>query len=200
VVSSLLLSAVLRSYNFICLGIGTGAFKLGVNYAPGVMPQKEAALKGYAQNLWLHGPEHYLTEVRMKCSGRYGADNIFQVGTMNAFVVFKRDDGGGSNLALPCSSSWSILSQVLELVTPPLDGMILPGVTRASILSLVRDHISGKKRLADLPENIIVSERPVTMKEVKDASESGRIVELFGSGNTFLSPVCCQHILTISTI
>jgi hypothetical protein len=44
--------------------IGTGAFKLGVNYAPGVMPQREAARKGYAQNLWLHGPEHYLTEVR----------------------------------------------------------------------------------------------------------------------------------------
>lgn len=42
---------------------GTGAYKLGVNYAPGVMPQKQAAKLGYAQNLWLHGPEHYLTEV-----------------------------------------------------------------------------------------------------------------------------------------
>lgn len=42
---------------------GTGAYKLGVNYAPGVMPQKAAAHLGYAQNLWLHGPEHYLTEV-----------------------------------------------------------------------------------------------------------------------------------------
>lgn len=27
------------------------------------MPQKEAATRGYVQNLWLHGPEHYLTEV-----------------------------------------------------------------------------------------------------------------------------------------
>jgi len=43
--------------------LGTGAFKLGLNYAPGVMPQKAAAKLGYAQNLWLHGPEHYLTEV-----------------------------------------------------------------------------------------------------------------------------------------
>lgn len=43
---------------------GTGAFKLGVNYAPGILPQKAAASLGYAQNLWLHGPEHYLTEVR----------------------------------------------------------------------------------------------------------------------------------------
>ena len=56
---------------------GTGAYKLGVNYAPGIMPQKIAAKLGYTQNLWLHGPEHYLTEV----------------GTMNMFVVFRRDDG-----------------------------------------------------------------------------------------------------------
>lgn len=45
---------------------GTGAFKLGANYAPGVVPQREAAVHGYAQNLWLHGPEHYLTEVRLR--------------------------------------------------------------------------------------------------------------------------------------
>lgn len=45
-------------------GLGTGAFKLGVNYAPGIVAQREAAALGYAQNLWLHGPEHYLTEVR----------------------------------------------------------------------------------------------------------------------------------------
>lgn len=49
--------------NFFFFRTGTGAYKLGVNYAPGVMPQKEAAAKGYVQNLWLHGPEHYLTEV-----------------------------------------------------------------------------------------------------------------------------------------
>ena len=56
---------------------GTGAYKLGVNYAPGILPQTYAAKKGYAQNLWLHGPEHYLTEV----------------GTMNLFVAFQKDGG-----------------------------------------------------------------------------------------------------------
>ena len=44
--------------------LGTGAYKIGANYAPGVFAQKEAAKMGYVQNLWLHGPEHYLTEVR----------------------------------------------------------------------------------------------------------------------------------------
>ncbi|KAG5648151.1 hypothetical protein DXG03_006105 [Asterophora parasitica] len=135
---------------------GTGAYKLGVNYAPGVMPQKDAAEKGYVQNLWLHGPEHYLTEV----------------GTMNMFVVFKKENGA------------------LELVTPPLDGMILPGVTRDSVLSLARDHITGKNRLPNLPDNLVVSERGVTMKEVQEASKSGDLVELFGAGTAaVISPV-----------
>ncbi|KAF5314092.1 hypothetical protein D9611_006913 [Ephemerocybe angulata] len=129
---------------------GTGAFKLGVNYAPGILPQKQAAELGYAQNLWLHGPEHYLTEV----------------GTMNMFVVFKKEDG------------------TFELVTPPLDGMILPGVTRDSVLSLARQHVPG------LPEKLVVSERPVTMAEVKEASEKGRLVEMFGAGTAaVISPV-----------
>ena len=60
--------------------------------------------------------------------------------------------------------------------------MILPGVTRDSVLALSRDHASGKKRLPELPDNLIVSERVVTMKEVKAAAASGNLVELFGTG------------------
>ena len=37
--------------------------QLGANYAQGVVPQVEAAEKGYSQNLWLLGKEHWLTEV-----------------------------------------------------------------------------------------------------------------------------------------
>jgi len=40
---------------------------------------------------------------------------------MNFFAYWKNEDGE------------------LELVTPPLDGTILPGVTRDSILTLCRD-------------------------------------------------------------
>ncbi|KAL0950902.1 hypothetical protein HGRIS_007661 [Hohenbuehelia grisea] len=135
---------------------GTGSFKLGVNYAPAVMPQKMVAEKGYSQNLWLHGPEHYLTEV----------------GTMNMFVVFKLEDG------------------TIEVVTPPLDGMILPGVTRDSVLQLLRDHVSGSQTLKGLPQKLKITERPVTMKEVQDASRAGNLVELFGAGTAaVISPV-----------
>ncbi|KIY45350.1 branched-chain amino acid aminotransferase II [Fistulina hepatica ATCC 64428] len=135
---------------------GTGAYKLGANYAPGVLPQKMAAKKGYVQNLWLYGPEHYVTEV----------------GTMNLMVVFEKPDG------------------TIELVTPPLDGMILPGVTRDSVLALARSHASGTKSISGLPEKFSVDERQVSMKEIKAAAKAGKLVELFGTGTAaVISPV-----------
>lgn len=100
---------------------------------------------------------------------------------MNMFIVFKTADGGWFYQTF---TSFLILIELLgmELVTPPLDGMILPGITRDSVLTLAREHISGENRLANLPKNLIVTERPVTMKEVRDASKSGNLVELFGAG------------------
>ena len=56
-------------------------------------------------------------------------------------------------------------------------------MTRDSVLALAREHIAGVKRLPELSENLVVSERLVTMKEVKAASQSGRLVELFGTGD-----------------
>ncbi|RDX56059.1 branched-chain amino acid aminotransferase II [Lentinus brumalis] len=135
---------------------GIGAYKLGANYAAGVAAQKAAAAKGYVQNLWLHGPEHHITEV----------------GTMNAFVVFKKADG------------------TTELVTPPLDGMILPGVTRDSVLTLAREHAAGHINVPELTNKLVVSERPVTMGEVKEAARKGNLVEFFGTGTAaVISPV-----------
>ncbi|KAM6497878.1 Aminotransferase [Amanita muscaria] len=68
--------------------------------------------------------------------------------------------------------------------------MILPGVTRDSVLALVRDHASGEQRLSGLPDKIEVSERPVTMKEIQNASTNGSLVELFGAGTAaVISPV-----------
>ena len=61
--------------------------------------------------------------------------------------------------------------------------MILPGVTRDSVLALARDHASGKSPLAGGPEGeFVVNERPVTMKEVTNAANEGRLVEFFGTG------------------
>lgn len=56
---------------------------------------------------------------------------IGECGAMNLFFVFDKtpsnsNSGGGSG------------GRQLEVVTPPLDGTILPGVTRDSILQLLR--------------------------------------------------------------
>ncbi|OBZ79518.1 Branched-chain-amino-acid aminotransferase, cytosolic, partial [Grifola frondosa] len=148
---------------------GIGAFKLGANYAAGVAAQKAAGKLGYVQNLWLHGPEHHITEV----------------GTMNAFVVFKRPDGGMTSCLPDADRSHSD-----GTCYPPLDGIILPGVTRDSVLALARNHASGKIKIPELTNKLVVSERPVTMKEVKDAAESGSLVEFFGTGTAaVISPV-----------
>ncbi len=66
---------------------GTGAHKLGLNYAPAFMPQIHASSKGYDQLLWL---------LETDCpSGEKGKKElvITEVGAMNVFVVVKRDDG-----------------------------------------------------------------------------------------------------------
>ncbi|KAK5580674.1 hypothetical protein RB653_000697 [Dictyostelium firmibasis] len=54
---------------------GSGAFKLGSNYAPTIFPQLEAAKKGYSQVLWLLN------------------DYVTEVGTMNMFVYWKNAQG-----------------------------------------------------------------------------------------------------------
>ncbi|KAI9346304.1 aminotransferase [Pilaira anomala] len=124
---------------------GTGEAKIGGNYAPGLLPQRLAAQKGYQQNLWLFGEEHSLTEV----------------GTMNLFILLKNDNGE------------------LELVTPPLDGSILPGVTRDSIISLAKEW-----------NEFEVKERPMTMPQLRDQIKAGRVVEMFGCGTAcVVSPI-----------
>ncbi|XP_032288539.1 branched-chain-amino-acid aminotransferase, cytosolic isoform X1 [Phoca vitulina] len=84
----------------------------------------------------------------------YGEDNqITEVGTMNLFLYWINEDGEE------------------ELATPPLDGIILPGVTRQSILDLA--HKWGEFK---------VSERCLTMDDLTAALEGNRVRELFGSG------------------
>jgi branched-chain amino acid aminotransferase len=65
-----------------------------------------------------------------------------------------------------------------EIVTPPLNGSILAGVTRDSILTLLRDW--GLK----------VSERPISIDEVLAAGDAGTLAEMWGTGTAaVVSPV-----------
>lgn len=65
-----------------------------------------------------------------------------------------------------------------EVVTPSLQGSILSGITRKSALELCRKW--GMK----------VSERRITIQEVADAYDAGKLDEVFGTGTAaVVSPV-----------
>lgn len=65
-----------------------------------------------------------------------------------------------------------------ELITPPLAGTILPGVTRDSVLHIARGW------------EMKVSERSISLDEVLSALDSGRVKEIFASGTAaVISPV-----------
>ena len=90
---------------------------------------------------------------------------ITEAGAMNFFVVLKRDDGA------------------LDVVTPPLDGTILPGITRASILALVTAHTSGAA-LPGLDAALVLHacERKMTIAQLFEWSDQGRLLEAFSVG------------------
>ena len=80
---------------------------------------------------------------------------IDEVGTMNIFFVI--DD---------------------EVITPPLEGSILPGVTRDTVLDLTKSW--GMK----------VNERRISIDELIQSSKEGRLQEVFGTGTAaVISPV-----------
>jgi branched-chain amino acid aminotransferase len=65
-----------------------------------------------------------------------------------------------------------------ELITPALNGSILPGITRNSVLAL------GRKW------GLTVSERLISIDEVVNAHENGQLNEIFGAGTAaVISPV-----------
>ncbi|MFP4086483.1 MAG: branched-chain amino acid aminotransferase [Desulfobacteraceae bacterium] len=80
---------------------------------------------------------------------------VEEVGTMNMFFLI--DD---------------------EVITAPLTGTILPGVTRESVIRLVADW------------GLRVSERSLAIDEVVQAAKDGRLKEAFGTGTAaVISPV-----------
>lgn len=65
-----------------------------------------------------------------------------------------------------------------EVVTAPLTGTILPGITRDSVINLLKQW------------GVKVSERRMTIEEVFEAGKSGKLVEMFATGTAaVISPV-----------
>ncbi|XP_058789122.1 branched-chain-amino-acid aminotransferase, cytosolic [Phymastichus coffea] len=96
----------------------------------------------------------------------YGDDHqLTEVGAMNIFLFCINDQGEK------------------ELITPPLSGLILPGITRNSMLALAKEWNQFK-----------VTERVITMPEIIRLLSENRMLELFGAGTAVVvSPI--SHIL-----
>lgn len=81
--------------------------------------------------------------------------NVEEVGSMNIFFVI--DD---------------------EIITPRLNGSILPGITRDSVIALAKSW------------GMNVTERKISIEEIFNAHDAGRLKEVFGSGTAaVISPV-----------
>jgi branched-chain amino acid aminotransferase len=107
-----------------------------------------------------------------KCGGNYasslvaqaeaiehGCDQVVFLDAVDRKLV---DELGGMNVCFVYDDN--------RLVTPPLSGTILPGITRDAIITLARDN------------GMTVEERPYAFEEWRADSESGRLREAFACG------------------
>jgi branched-chain amino acid aminotransferase len=107
-----------------------------------------------------------------KCGGNYAAGlsaqaeafehGCEQVVYLDAVERRYVDELGGMNIVFVLDDG--------SLVTPPLAGTILPGITRDSVLKLAQK--AGRQ----------IEERPVSFDEWRDGAKSGRIREAFACG------------------
>ncbi len=107
-------------------------------------------------SLWLHGKEDYISEA----------------GAMNMFVIKKADDG------CECGRvrNGPLLMLDLEFITMGLEnGIVLPGITRDSIIKLLNAHAEGKASIEGLQKEVRVVERDISMPELVKSNEDGTL-------------------------
>ncbi len=156
------------SYRFITILSPSGAY-----YDTGLAP-----IKIYVEHTYSRSVRGGTGQA--KCAGNYAASLIAQTeaheqgyaqvlwldGNEHKYV----DEVGAMNIMFVAGG---------KVLTPSLDsGTILPGITRKSILELLRSW------------NIPVEERKISMQEVSDLYDAGKLEEVFGCGTAaVISPV-----------
>jgi branched-chain amino acid aminotransferase len=100
-------------------------------------------------------------------AGWLGRCPVTEASTMNMFSVLAREDGRAD----------------LDVLTPRLDGTILPGVTRTSVLALAEAHPS-RGLLPGVPAStrLFPGERWITLADVFVWAAAGRLREVFCAG------------------
>ncbi|MDR0626326.1 MAG: branched-chain amino acid aminotransferase [Bifidobacteriaceae bacterium] len=107
-----------------------------------------------------------------KCGGNYAASLVSQelayahgceqVLFLDAATSSRIEELGGMNVMVVMADG--------SVVTPPTSGTILEGVTRSSLLQLVRDR------------GLSVAERPIGLEELLSGLRSGAVAEVFACG------------------
>ena len=132
---------------------GTGAVKAGGNYAAAFVAQRQAVERGCDQVVWLDAAEHRWVE-------EMGGMNLFFV--RGSAVKGDGEVGGGAPV----------------IMTPPLTGTLLPGITRDSLLRLA-------------PElGIKAVEERITIDQWQAECAAGELTEVFACGTAaVITPV-----------
>jgi branched-chain amino acid aminotransferase len=138
---------------------GTGAVKCGGNYAASFLAQQQAVAKGCDQVVWLDAAEHRWVE---------------EMGGMNLFFVHGGNGADGGDGA----DSGDGTDSAPQIITPPLTGTLLPGITRDSLLRLAPDL--GVKATVD----------KISIEQWRDQCASGELTEVFACGTAaVITPV-----------
>jgi branched-chain amino acid aminotransferase len=145
---------------------------VGAYYAAGARPLRIWVEKNYARAVRggigaaKTGGNYAASLLAAEAAKKRGYDQVLwldalhhadleEVGTMNMFVVIGD-----------------------EIITPPLDGALLAGVTRDSVIALLREW------------GLRVTERTLPLREIIDAHRAGTLREMFGTGTAaVIAPV-----------
>lgn len=119
----------------------------------------------------------------VKCGGNYAASIIAQAQAARCgFSQVLWLDGKERKYVEEVGTMNVMFKIKGQLITAPLNGTILPGITRDSILHLMREH------------GLSVKERPLTIDELMDAGRTGQLEEAFGTGTAaVISPIGQLH-------
>ncbi|WP_041138136.1 branched-chain amino acid aminotransferase [Beduini massiliensis] len=156
-----------NSYKFIIILSPVGAY-----YPEGVNPIK----------IWVE--DEYVRAVKggtgfTKCGGNYAASVAAQVkAEQNGYTQVLWLDGVHRKYVEEVGTMNIMFYIGDEIITAPIDGSVLPGVTRDSMLRLLKDW--GYK----------VSERELSIDDLMEAGHNGTLKEVFGTGTAaVISPV-----------
>ena len=146
-----------REYHFYVMTAPVGAYY-------------EGSVSLYVTRKWIRAAEGGIGEAKaagnysasyfgMKEAREHGCDNVLWLDSREHRFV---EECGTMNMMFVIGD---------RVVTPPLGGTILPGITRDSAIQLLRDQMGRT-----------VDERPIAIDEVADACDAGTLRECFGVG------------------